>query len=87
MEPGDFILWDSRAAHYGAAPLGKNKRMAICEISQLESSKLYSKYTNMAQIFRHMLQTYRVLNRRATRAKGGGFQARLHDGMPPSLEN
>lgn len=31
MEPGDFILWDSRAAHYGAAPLGNNKRMAICE--------------------------------------------------------
>ncbi|KAH7160659.1 hypothetical protein EDB81DRAFT_879008 [Dactylonectria macrodidyma] len=29
MEPGDFILWDSRAAHYGAAPIGNNKRMAI----------------------------------------------------------
>ncbi|KAL3965648.1 phytanoyl- dioxygenase protein [Purpureocillium lilacinum] len=29
MEPGDFILWDSRAVHYGAAPLGTNKRMAI----------------------------------------------------------
>lgn len=31
MDPGDFILWDSRAVHYGAAPLGKNKRMAICK--------------------------------------------------------
>lgn len=31
MEPGDFILWDSRAVHYGAAPLGTNKRMAICK--------------------------------------------------------
>ncbi|KAJ2980963.1 hypothetical protein NQ176_g2319 [Zarea fungicola] len=29
MAPGDFILWDSRAVHYGAAPLGKNKRMAV----------------------------------------------------------
>ncbi|KAJ0121515.1 uncharacterized protein J7T55_008679 [Diaporthe amygdali] len=29
MDPGDFILWDSRAVHYGAAPLGENKRMAI----------------------------------------------------------
>lgn len=29
MDPGDFILWDSRAVHYGAAPLGTNKRMAI----------------------------------------------------------
>lgn len=31
MDPGDFILWDSRAVHYGAAPLGENKRMAICK--------------------------------------------------------
>lgn len=31
MDPGDFILWDSRAVHYGAAPLGQNKRMAICK--------------------------------------------------------
>lgn len=29
MEPGDFILWDSRAAHYGAAPEGNRKRMAV----------------------------------------------------------
>jgi len=29
MDPGDFILWDSRAVHYGAAPLGNNKRMAV----------------------------------------------------------
>lgn len=29
MDPGDFILWDSRAVHYGAAPTGENKRMAI----------------------------------------------------------
>ena len=33
MEPGDFILWDSRAVHYGAAPTGENKRMAICKCS------------------------------------------------------
>ncbi|KAJ5081875.1 hypothetical protein NUU61_010139 [Penicillium alfredii] len=25
MDPGDFILWDSRAVHHGAAPLGNNK--------------------------------------------------------------
>jgi ectoine hydroxylase-related dioxygenase (phytanoyl-CoA dioxygenase family) len=31
MEPGDFVLWDSRAVHYGAAPLENNKRMAVCE--------------------------------------------------------
>jgi ectoine hydroxylase-related dioxygenase (phytanoyl-CoA dioxygenase family) len=31
MDPGDFILWDSRTVHYGAAPLGNNKRMAICK--------------------------------------------------------
>lgn len=31
LDPGDFILWDSRAAHYGAAPLSTNKRMAVCE--------------------------------------------------------
>jgi len=31
MDPGDFILWDSRAVHYGAAPTGANKRMAICK--------------------------------------------------------
>ncbi|KAK2589642.1 hypothetical protein QQS21_012682 [Conoideocrella luteorostrata] len=29
MDPGDFILWDSRTVHYGAAPLGTTKRMAI----------------------------------------------------------
>ncbi|KAL3440168.1 hypothetical protein BJX65DRAFT_315049 [Aspergillus insuetus] len=29
MDPGDFILWDSRAVHYGAAPMGNNKRMAV----------------------------------------------------------
>ncbi|KAH7231995.1 hypothetical protein B0J15DRAFT_472404 [Fusarium solani] len=29
MGPGDFILWDLRAVHYGAAPLGNNKRMAV----------------------------------------------------------
>lgn len=29
MDPGDFIIWDSRSVHYGAAPLGENKRMAI----------------------------------------------------------
>lgn len=31
LDPGDFILWDSRAAHYGAAPLRNNKRMAVCK--------------------------------------------------------
>jgi len=29
MEPGDFVLWDSRAVHYGAAPNGPNKRFAV----------------------------------------------------------
>lgn len=29
MDPGDFILWDSRCVHYGAAPEGVRKRMAI----------------------------------------------------------
>ncbi|KAF4474762.1 putative phytanoyl-CoA dioxygenase [Colletotrichum fructicola Nara gc5] len=29
MDPGDFILWDSRAVHYGAAPINDNKRMAV----------------------------------------------------------
>lgn len=31
LDPGDFILWDSREAHYGAAPIGNNKRMAVCK--------------------------------------------------------
>ncbi|ORX33296.1 hypothetical protein BD324DRAFT_654245 [Kockovaella imperatae] len=31
MEPGDFVLWDSRTVHYGAAPLDANKRFAICK--------------------------------------------------------
>ena len=30
LDPGDFILWDSREAHYGAGPMGTNKRMAVC---------------------------------------------------------
>ena len=30
MEPGDFVLWDSRTVHYGAAPLDDKKRFAIC---------------------------------------------------------
>jgi len=29
MEPGDFVLWDSRTVHYGAAPLDDKKRFAI----------------------------------------------------------
>jgi len=29
MEPGDFVLWDSRSIHYGAAPTSNNKRFAI----------------------------------------------------------
>ncbi|KAK6378822.1 hypothetical protein LTS17_006525 [Exophiala oligosperma] len=29
LDPGDFILWDSRAAHYGAGPMSSNKRMAV----------------------------------------------------------
>lgn len=29
MEPGDFVLWDSRSVHYGAAPRGGRKRFAI----------------------------------------------------------
>jgi len=29
MEPGDFVVWDSREIHYGAAPLRDNKRFAI----------------------------------------------------------
>ena len=30
MEPGDFVLWDSRTVHYGATPLEQKKRFAIC---------------------------------------------------------
>lgn len=29
MEPGDFVLWDSREAHYGAAPKRDKKRFCI----------------------------------------------------------
>jgi len=29
LDPGDFILWDSRSVHYGVAPTGNNKRMAV----------------------------------------------------------
>ncbi|ORY34554.1 hypothetical protein BCR39DRAFT_556072 [Naematelia encephala] len=29
MEPGDFVLWDSRTVHYGAAPMREKKRFAI----------------------------------------------------------
>jgi len=29
MEPGDFVLWDSRTVHYGAAPKSNNKRFAV----------------------------------------------------------
>ncbi|GFZ51910.1 hypothetical protein JCM24511_09680 [Saitozyma sp. JCM 24511] len=29
MDPGDFVLWDSRTAHYGAAPMEEKKRFAI----------------------------------------------------------
>jgi len=29
MDPGDFVLWDSREVHYGAAPTKENKRFAI----------------------------------------------------------
>lgn len=36
LEPGDFILWDSREAHYGAAPEGNNKRMAVCEYLSID---------------------------------------------------
>jgi len=32
MEPGDFVLWDSRTVHYGAAPLDQKKRFAICTL-------------------------------------------------------
>lgn len=32
MEPGDFVLWDSREAHYGAAPKRDKKRFCICEL-------------------------------------------------------
>jgi len=30
LEPGDFIVWDSRTVHWGAAPEEQNHRMAIC---------------------------------------------------------
>lgn len=30
-DPGDFVIWDSRTIHYGAAPKEANKRFAICE--------------------------------------------------------
>jgi len=29
MDPGDFVLWDSRQVHYGAFPKKQNKRFAI----------------------------------------------------------
>jgi len=29
MEPGDFVLWDSRTVHYGAAPMEDKKRFAV----------------------------------------------------------
>jgi len=29
LDPGDFIIWDSRTVHYGAAPTGRNHRMAV----------------------------------------------------------
>jgi len=28
-EPGDFVIWDSRTAHYGAFPKSQNKRFAV----------------------------------------------------------
>ncbi|KAL4813452.1 hypothetical protein BDW67DRAFT_177894 [Aspergillus spinulosporus] len=39
-DPGDFILWDSRAVHYGAAPLAANKRMAISVRLMTEEQRL-----------------------------------------------
>jgi hypothetical protein len=42
MEPGDFVLWDSRTVHYGAAPREQKKRFAICKISSLDPKWQYS---------------------------------------------
>ena len=30
-DPGDLLLWDSRAVHYGAHAEGDNPRFAMCE--------------------------------------------------------
>jgi hypothetical protein len=35
LEPGDFIVWDSRTVHWGAAPEEQNHRMAVCELMAL----------------------------------------------------
>lgn len=37
MDPGDFVLWDSRTAHYGAAPMEEKKRFAICERARTQT--------------------------------------------------
>lgn len=69
MDPGDFILWDSRAVHYGAAPTGENKRMAICKSIVDGKNRGRNSWWN-----RYLLQTCRVLNRRAKTTKGGSLQ-------------
>lgn len=48
LEPGDFILWDSRTAHYGAAPVGSAKRMAVCESDQ-DANRTIRSDTNAQQ--------------------------------------
>ena len=35
MDPGDFVIWDSRTVHYGRAPKGDKKRFAICKCGNL----------------------------------------------------
>lgn len=42
MEPGDFVLWDSRCVHYGATPLDDKKRFAICKSLPLHVLSSYS---------------------------------------------
>jgi hypothetical protein len=32
LDPGDFILWDSRCVHWGQAPLGGKHRFAVCKL-------------------------------------------------------
>ena len=77
MEPGDFILWDSRCVHYGAAPEQDNKRMAVCKyLIVLKSCE--SRLTMW--LARHLLQAHRVLDRRAKAAQGRSFQAGIYDG-------
>ncbi len=31
LGPGDAVFWDSRQAHYGAAPTAGKPRMAVCK--------------------------------------------------------